>query len=114
MKRIGFWLAASALVMLFLPWLAVTLINGPDGMAAVFLLFFAVDPVYSILVGLAAGKDPKSRWYLPIASAALFLAGVWAQFEPSETAFLLYAAGYLALGLSAMGLRALLAGKARR
>ena len=114
MKRIAFWLAISALVMLFLPWLAVTLVNGPDGMAAVFLLFFAVDPVYSILLGLAAGKDPKSRRYLPIASAALFPAGTYALFEPSETAFLLYAAGYLALGLSAMGIRPLLSGKAQR
>ncbi len=114
MKRIGFWLATSALVMLLLPWLAVTLVKGPDGMAAVFLLFFAVDPVYAILSGLAAGKAPKSRWYLPVVSAALFLAGTWALFEPSETAFLLYAAVYLALGLAAMGIRALLSRNARR
>ena len=42
-KNIILWLAVSAVVMLALPWLAVTLVKGDAGMAVCFLLFFALN-----------------------------------------------------------------------
>ena len=96
------WMAASAVVMLAFPWIAVTFVKGDAGMAVCFLLFFAVNPLYSVLIGAFAGKDIRHLWSLPVISAVLFLIGTWIFFDMGETAFILYAAVYLALGIAAM------------
>ena len=101
-QNIIFWSVSSVAVMLALPWLAVTFVKGDAGMAACFLLFFAVNPVYSVIIGAYAGKDIRHLWNLPVISAALFLTGTWIFFDMGETAFILYAAVYLALGIAAM------------
>ena len=101
-KNIILWMAASAVVMLAFPWLAVTFVKGDAGMAVCFLLFFAVNPLYSVLIGVFAGKDVKHLWSLPVISAVLFLIGTWIFFDMGETAFILYAAVYLIIGIMAM------------
>lgn len=101
-KRFIVLLIVSAVVMLMLPWLAVTFIKGDAGMAVCFLLFYAVNPVCSVTVGASAGKDIRRLWSLPVISAALFLAAAWIFFSAGETAFILYAAVYLGLGAAAM------------
>ena len=98
-KNIILWLAVSAVVMLALPWLAVTFVKGDAGMAACFVLFFALNPLYSVILGVFAGKDVKHLWSLPIVSAALFLIGTWIFFDMGEMAFILYAVVYLVLGI---------------
>ena len=50
------WVIISMVIMLVLPWLAVSLVKGDAGMAVCFILFFAVNPIYSVIVGLFAGK----------------------------------------------------------
>lgn len=102
MSKMIRWLIASALIMFALPWSVVTFIKSDAGMAVCFILFFAVNPVFSVVLGILAGKDIKHLWSLPLISALLFLAGTWTFFEFRETAFLLYAAIYLILGASAM------------
>ena len=89
-------------VMLALPWLAVTFVNGDAGMAVCFLLFFAVDPLYSVMIGVFAGKDVKHLWSFPVIAVVLFLIGTWIFFDMGETAFILYAVVYLVLGIVAM------------
>ena len=101
-KNIILWLAASVVVMLAFPWLAVTFVKGDAGMAVCFLLFFAVNPLYSVIIGAYAGKDVKHLWSLPVISAVLFLIGTWIFFDMGETAFILYAAVYLIIGIMAM------------
>lgn len=101
-KNIILWMAASAVVMLAFPWLAVTFVKGDAGMAVCFLLFFAVNPLYSVLIGAFAGKDIRHLWSLPVISAVLFLIGTWIFFDMGESAFILYAAVYLVLGIAAM------------
>ena len=101
-KNIILWLAASAVVMLAFPWLAVTFVKGDAGMVVCFLLFFAVNPLYSVIIGAFAGKDVKHLWSLPVISAVLFLIGTWIFFDMGETAFILYAVVYLVLGIVAM------------
>ena len=101
-KNIILWMAASAVVMLAFPWLAVTFVKGDAGMAVCFLLFFAVNPLYSVIIGAFAGKDVKHLWSLPVISAVLFLIGTWLFFNMGETAFILYAAVYLVIGIMAM------------
>ncbi len=101
-KNIILWVAASMAVMLAFPWLAVTFVKGDAGMAVCFLLFFAVNPLYSMIIGAFAGKDVKHLWSLPVISAVLFLIGTWIFFDMGETAFILYAAVYLIIGIMAM------------
>lgn len=102
MKQFFSWLAASAAVMFALPWLAVAFVKGTSGMAVCFLLLFALDPLYAILAGVCAGRDPKRLWAVPLLTAAFFLAGAWLFFDMGEMAFVLYAAVYLVLGAAAM------------
>ncbi len=113
-ENIILWLAASAVVMLAFPWLAVTFVKGDAGMAVFFLLFFAVNPLYSVLIGAFAGKDIRHLWSLPIISAALFLMGTWIFFDMGETAFILYAAVYPALGIVAMLISTLIRKKTQK
>ena len=109
-KNFIFWTATSAAVMLILPWLAVTFVKGDAGMAACLLLFMAVDPIYSMVVGTFAGRNVRNLWSLPMVSAVLFLGGTWIFFDMGETAFILYAAVYFVLGTAAM-LISMLVGK---
>ncbi|MBD5522070.1 MAG: hypothetical protein HDR03_12780 [Lachnospiraceae bacterium] len=97
-----FWLVLSVAIMLLLPWMAVTFVKGDGGMAACFILFFAVNPMYFVIIGAFAGKNSKQLWYLPVISAVLFLLGTWIFFDMGETAFILYAGIYLVLGVLAM------------
>ena len=113
-KNLIGWLVLSAAVMLLLPWAAVTIVKGDGGMAAAFLLFYAVDPIYSIAAGIFAGRNVKQMWSVPIVSAVLFLLGAWALFDMGESAFLLYAGAYLALGIAAMLVCAYTGKRARR
>ena len=101
-KKTIFPLLISAVVALLLPWLAVTLVKGDGGMAVCFLLFFAVNPIAAVLLGVFSGGNVRMAWFQPLLFAALFLLGTWAFFTMAEMAFVLYAAAYLILGYAAM------------
>lgn len=105
------WLIISAIIMLMLPWLAVTFVKSDAGMAVCFMLFFAVNPVYFVVIGVFAGKDMKHLWSLPVVSAILFLIGTGVFFDMGETAFILYAMIYLILGVLSMLLSMLISKK---
>ena len=113
-KNTILWMAASVVVMLAFPWLAVTFVKGDAGMAVCFLLFFAANPLYSVLIGTFVGKDIRHLWSLPVISALLFLIGTWIFFEMGETAFILYMAVYLALGIAAMLISMLIRKKTKK
>lgn len=101
-KRTIIPLLITALVALLLPWLAVTLVKGDGGMAVIFLLFFAVNPITAILLGVFSGGNIRVTWFYPLLFAALFLLGAWGLFTMAEMAFALYAVIYLLLGYAAM------------
>lgn len=94
-KRTIISLLIAALVALLLPWFAVTFVKGDNGMAVCFLMFFAVNPVTAILLGIFSGGDVRAAWFQPLLFAALFLLGTWVFFTMAEMAFVLYAAAYL-------------------
>ena len=95
----------SALVMVLFPWLGVKFVQGTSGMGLAMILFFLVDPILSLLIGLWAGKSARERWYLPAVNAALFMAGVWLSYDWGEPDFLFYAVIYLIIGYGAMLIR---------
>lgn len=106
MKRLLRWTLGAVVLMVICPWLAVTF-AGSAGMAVCFILFYALNPLFALLCGLAAGKALKKLWSLPLITAGLFLLGTWLFFSPLDSVFFLYAAIYLAIALVAMTLRGL-------
>lgn len=96
------WLAASAAVMLLLPWAAVTFVDSHAGMAVTILLFFVIDPIYAVVAGAFAGKNIKGLWSVPVMAAILFLLGAWIFFDMGEGAFVIYAGVYLVIGIVSM------------
>ncbi len=101
MKKLIVWTFLAMFLMIGCPWLAVEF-AGSAGMAVCFILFFAINPIFSAVCGVFAGKDIKRLWSLPIIAAGLFLVGVWMFFEMGETAFLWYCGCYLMIGIIAM------------
>lgn len=67
----------SALVMLLLPWLAVTFAPGDAGMAICMLLFYGANPLYALWAGWSAGANVRKMWSIPVTTAAFFLIGAW-------------------------------------
>ena len=106
-KKSVLWILLSAFIMIALPFLAVKAVSGTASMAISFILFFAVNPVYSALAGFFAGKQVKTFWWNPLLHALLFVCGAWLFFDLGESAFFIYASIYLALGLIAMIITAL-------
>ncbi len=102
MKRNAVALALMVAVMAGCPWAAVMFAPGDAGMAICFVLFFGLNPLCSLYVGIWSGLSVKSRWYLPLLNAAVFLAASWAVFTREEPAFMGYAAAYLAVGILTM------------
>ena len=88
--KVLLWIIAATMIMLGLPWLAKM------------ILFYAIDPVFSIVMGACAGQDIKGYWYMPIGNAGLFLLGIWLYMSKDLTQFYSYAVVYLALGLVSM------------
>lgn len=103
MKTLIKWTMLTTLLMIGCPWLAVEF-AGSAGMAVCFLLFFAINPMFSAVCGAFAGKNMKQLWALPLIVAGLYLMGVWMFFEMGETAFVLYCGCYLVIGAFAMGI----------
>ena len=107
MEKLLFYMQAAAVIMLVGPWVALQL-PGLDGMGACFLLFFAVDPLCAFICGAFSGIDTRKMWSIPIIVALLFLLGVWVFIAPFESAFIIYATGYLIIGYFGMLIRVLL------
>ncbi len=96
------WLLAAAAVMLLLPLLFRFFLPPKAGMAGMLLLYLFIEPLFALFIGIFAGREMKKNWYLPPAAAVLSVLGSWLIFEMGESAFLLYAGGYLVLGVIAM------------
>ena len=100
--KVLLWLATTALIMLGLPWLAVTFSDNMSGMLVSLILFYAIDPLYVLVMGACAGQNLKGYWYLPLGCAGLYLLGIWLYLSKDLTQFYTYAIVYLALGLVSM------------
>ena len=93
---------AMFIVMFGFPWAAVTFAPHDAGMAICFILFFGVNAMFSLYVGIFAGLTVKQRWFLPFVNPAAFLLGVWTVFDWGNPDFYGFAAAYLAVALVAM------------
>lgn len=99
------WLTVTIVVMFILPFAIARLASECSGMALCMILFFIVNPIYSVILGFICGKKIHQMWNLPLVSSVAFLAGTWLFFDIKEIWFLIYAAIYLVLGWIAMFVR---------
>ena len=106
MKKILLWCALAAVMMLGLPWVAVTFGSESD-MGFTILLLFVIDPWFCVLGGCFAGWNPKAFWMLPLIAIGFFLAGAWIFLSWGDSAFLLYSGCYVVVSGVAMLLSAL-------
>ena len=113
MNKFLTYLMVTAFIMIGVPWIVVSFVKGNEGIMACKILFYAVYPLYSFIVGLYAGKNVKVRFILPALTAAFFLGGIWMFFEWEEPVYKMYAAGYFMLSVIAMLMRALIRRHAR-
>lgn len=74
MKKTAVWLAVATVVAA-LPFGVVWLVQGDSGMAAVMLLFYLADPVFSLILGTAAGREIKKALVLAPVFPAFVFAG---------------------------------------
>ena len=101
MKKSLILLGISLFLFLVCPWLTV-LFAGMNGMAICLILFFIVNPLFFIVEGILCGFKIKQDWWLPVASAFVYLLSTWLLFAVGEVAFVIYAGLYLAVGAVAM------------
>ena len=110
MKKLILWTTFAILLMIGCPWLTATFAENA-GMLISIMLFFFVNPIYSIVSGIFAGRDIKKLWAIPIITTIMFLTGVWLFFDMGETVFLIYDICYLVIGLTAMTISAIIKNK---
>lgn len=92
----------SAAVMLLLPCCAINLTKGEAGMAACFLLFFFINPILTVSVGIVSGKNIKNFWFQPLLVSILFILGTKISFKMEYTEVIIYSVAYLAIGYISM------------
>ena len=95
-------MAVIAAVMFGLPWATVTFAPGDASMAICFVLFFGVNSMCSLYVGIFSGLAVKQRFWLPAANSLIFLLGVWTVFDWGNPDFKGYAIAYLAISMLTM------------
>lgn len=96
------WIGITIAVMFILPFAVARLASECAGMALCMMLFLVINPIYSIILGIVAGRNIRALWNLPIISAVAFLAGTWLFFDIHEPWFIVYATTYLCIGVVAM------------
>lgn len=91
-----------AVVMFLLPGATVVFAPHDAGMAICFVLFFGLNSLFSLYVGIYSGLNVKGRWCLPVINAAAFLLGVWTVFDWGNPDFYGFAIAYLVIAVLAM------------
>ncbi len=99
-KRIVRLLSITIISMLIIPIITINTVKADAGMLVTLMLFFAVYPVVSVVIGIISGEDVKHFWFSPAFIAVLFW--VFSSFT-YKTAFpVLYSILYFLLCLISM------------
>lgn len=64
-------------------------------------LLFVLNPIYFILIGIAAGKNPAKSWFVPILAVVIFASAYVIILDMKEW---IYSVVYLLLSYAAMGI----------
>lgn len=101
-KRIITAISVMLVVLLIAPLVVLNFANPMDGMGWMFLLFFGVNPVASIFVGILSGASVKKLWWTSLLFGIIFLLCCWFALQEIVLDLVVYAVIYLLLGMIAM------------
>lgn len=97
------WIGITLAVMFILPLIVAKCVPSDCcGMVVCFVLFFIVNPFYSLLIGVYAGRNIKTRWGMPVFSAAVIQLGTWLFFDFYAPEFLKLTGAYMCIGIVSM------------
>ncbi len=88
--------------MLVVPCLIVRVAPHNWGMALCFLMFFAINPLVVIMLGIMAGTEIKYLWCIPLISALVFPPFFAIAVKEWVIDLFVYAGLYLCIGVVAM------------
>lgn len=94
--------AANFAVMMLLPAAVMGISSSEAGMMVCITLFFAVNPAFSLAVGIFAGQDIKRRWFTAAFPPLTFLLSARLVFGADASDFTVYAVIYAAISVPAM------------
>lgn len=77
-------------------------------MTACFLLFFFINPILAVSVGIVSGKNIKNLWFRPLLVSVLFILGTKISFKMEYTEVIIYSVAYLAIGYISMVMSSLI------
>ena len=101
LKKAILAVATLLVSMLILPVLVIQFAPADAGMALCFILFFALDPVVVIGLGILSGTELKMLWWIPLVAALAFPLLFAVAIGELVFELFLYSALYLCVGLLA-------------
>ena len=102
MRKVVVSMVIILCVLFFMPLIAVKVVSGDCGMGLCFILFYLVNPMLSVFMGIYSGLDIKKLWYIPLVLGVVFVLSMWIIFDMGETDFILYGIGYFVIGVIVM------------
>lgn len=101
-NKILIYIITVLLILLIIPFIAMNIIKPNEGMGFLLLMFFIINPIVSILLGVLSGKNISKLFWIPISFAILFPVLYVFTLEELVMDLYLYSIGYLVLGLVSM------------
>ena len=113
-KKIAVSLIILITVMLILPLLVVNAASPDLGMSLTLLLFFIINPITLVLLGVIAGSNVRILWWIPVLCAAVFPPFFAVAIQELVAELWIYSGLYLCIGILSMLARAILLKKAQK
>jgi len=90
------------LTMFVFPVFIVNFVEPHNSMGWLIILFFGINPILSIVLGILAATDIHRMWYIPLLVPFLFPVLYWIILQQFVVDFYVYSLGYFVVGLVAM------------
>lgn len=100
--RTAIVLAVNFLVLLLLPMIIMTAATPTTGMLICIVLFFAVNPAFSLAAGIYAGRQLKRRWFTALFPPIVFWLSARIVFSEDTAQFAVYSIIYGCISVSVM------------
>ena len=98
-KKIKIISVIMLVILLILPLILINISEPYEFMGIMIILFFVVNPITLLIINLMIGKDVKKIWWIPIFFSIIFLLSYWFVLKEIILDLIVYAIGYLVIGL---------------
>lgn len=88
--------------MLIFPLLIFTFMKSLNGLFWFLLLFFAINPIISIIIGVLSGTEIRKLWFVPLIVSIIFPPLYWIVLQDIILQLYIHSLGYLIIGVVSM------------